>query len=159
MSKTLKNPEEVDKLVQQIQNQTNYPQEIPGCDFGTPNGVFNGGVRENQLKAGTVLEVSDPVTNLLEDVSDTACGSLGGVGDLVTGSTMLVANDIASGKTNTNGQLSHSILGDTSEVLAKAMIRQYGEVVPELKPRAGVSASASISVTVDASPICAAAQA
>lgn len=60
----------------------------------------------------------DETSKLLGEISDVANGSLSGGGGLLN-DTMGLAQKLASGDSNTTGELAYSILGDTSEKLAK----------------------------------------
>lgn len=128
----------------------NFTQVVDGSQYGTTDRVVR---NSNQSEIKT--EQDDVVSIMLDDVASTSVGQLGGVG-VLSEDTMKVANGLASGKMKTSGELSEGILGDTGQVLANKMVKSYGNVLNP-KPRAGVSASASISVTVDTSEIAAAA--
>lgn len=88
----------------------------------------------------------DHVSEILENVVETASGVLGGAGSLIEGSTMDIAEKLASGAIDTSVELAEGILGETSNVLYTRMASEYGN----LMPRPGVSASVSMSVTVSA---------
>jgi hypothetical protein len=134
----------MEKAMRELSSRFDTPRQVDSSSFGTTEGVLSNITRTR----GT-----DPVTDMLESVAHTASGELGGVGSLIHSDTMGVANQIASGVVDTSGELTEGILGDTSEVLAGEMFREYGGEYRGMKPRPSVS----ISVTVSAPAVCAAA--
>lgn len=87
------------------------------------------------------------MSQMLDELAHTAIGELGSP---MSRDTMSLAYGIASGNIDMFGELPRGILGDTSEVLANAMISQYG--TGSLPPRL----AARISVVVPAPEVCAA---
>ena len=119
-SSQLRNPIDVEKIAvdvmsAQFDQQLTY---IEGSSIGSRSGSF-----QNANSSGEV----DEVQKLLMDVQDVANGSLGGVGSLVGGSTMDVAQGIASGAIDTTGEVVDGILGDGAAELAKSMMEDMQE--------------------------------
>lgn len=108
----LKDPQELEALTSKIKElPIEYPIDIEGARFGTRAGSF--------VNSTDVLQ-HDRVSDILDDVSLTAIGSLGGIsGDHMYDNTIGLAKGMASGAVDTKGELAETILGDNSEVLAR----------------------------------------
>ena len=143
-AKKMHDPQEMEKLAQIVAQQSVDMLSsgfVQGSDFATKKGTMQEFFNKDD---------DDQVSEILEDVSRTACGSLCGVGGF-GGDTMSVARGIASGAIDTKGRLVEGVIGDGAEVLAK-------EVMDIVQPerRATVKTTITISVTVPAPKVCAA---
>jgi len=88
--KQMRSPLDLEQLAERSAQQMleDFPVFVADSNAGTPTGTFGNAVGDAQ---------DDPVQDLLDDVANTASGFLGGVGDLINGNTMDIANKLASG--------------------------------------------------------------
>ena len=112
----MKDPQEVERLANEnmAKLRLDYPMVVSGSLRGTTKGVV-----QHVMDSQTVSREEDDVSEMLDDLTHVAIGELENKFSM---DTMSLANSIASGRIDTHGTLSRSILGDTSEVLAVKMI-------------------------------------
>ena len=127
------------EMLSQFDDQVEY---IDGSSIGCNRSQFRGYVQED-----------DPVQSLLQNVQDIANGYLGGVGQLVGGSTMDVVHGIANGTIDTEGEIVDGILGNGSEELAKSMmeVQERGLLSDAVGAVANTAAGAAQAISQTAS--------